>query len=159
MGSRFLELYSWFQSPGFWIPRDNVSGFWITRAKVLRISEYRFPYMGNTMERGLGRKFRTKCILSPQAMIWFWNVRTNYISVNLLLKRKRNNLLTQSSFSCKLGALQFNVCLSVSIHVNFLNFGLSVVVIFTLVHNKLKSLTAVVILWCQQTIHLMELNP
>ena len=27
------------------------------------------------MERGLGRKFGTKCILSPQAMIWFWNCR------------------------------------------------------------------------------------
>ena len=36
------------------------------------------------MERGLGRKFRTKCILSPQAMIWFWNVGTNYISVKFI---------------------------------------------------------------------------
>ena len=36
------------------------------------------------MERGLGRKFSTKCILSPQAMIWFWNVGTNYISVKFI---------------------------------------------------------------------------
>ena len=36
------------------------------------------------MERGLGRKFGTKCILSPQAMIWFWNVGTNYISIKFI---------------------------------------------------------------------------
>ena len=44
--SGFLKLYSRLQSPGFRISQVKFSGFRIPRAKIFRIPESGFPFMG-----------------------------------------------------------------------------------------------------------------
>ena len=44
--SEFLKLYSGLQSPGFRISQAKFSGFRIPQAKIFRIPESGFPFMG-----------------------------------------------------------------------------------------------------------------
>ena len=47
--SRFLELYSGFQSPGFGIPQANFPRFWIPQAKLSWIPESGFRHIGQPL--------------------------------------------------------------------------------------------------------------
>ena len=41
--SRFLELYTGFQRPGFWISQQKCAAFRISQAEISRIPETGFP--------------------------------------------------------------------------------------------------------------------